>query len=169
MLLKDAMKPEVIRLSLRRKSLWSDYSKASKSSYDPSHPIQITFCGEQAIDDGGPRREFFSSIMMTFHTTNCKINPSKSYFLLSIIPDNLMYLWMGNMQLKTHLYHQGHGQFIYHDILNSQQPYLCYWNIFILNFKVNYYHKNVQNCITSCQQLIHITYMRGTRCQFKHN
>jgi hypothetical protein len=66
MLLKDVMKPEVIRLSLRQKSLWLDYSKARKSSYHPSHPIKITFCGEQAIDEGGLRREFFSG-MRIFH------------------------------------------------------------------------------------------------------
>lgn len=82
MLLKDARKPEVIRLSLRRKSLWSDYSKARKSSYDPSHPIKITFCGEQAIDDGGPRREFFSGIMLTYHILITKLSPVNPFFLL---------------------------------------------------------------------------------------
>ena len=135
MLLKDAMKPEVIRLSLRRKSLWSDYRKARKSSYDQSHPIKITFCGEQAIDDGGPRREFFSGIMLTFHITKCKITPSKSFFCFSIIPNNFTCEWV-TLQLKTHLlYHQGHDQFIYHDTLNSQQPYLCYWNFLFSTLK----------------------------------
>ena len=92
MLLKDAMKPEVIRLSLRRKSFRSDYSKARKSSYDPSHPIKITFCGEQAIDDGGPRREFFSGIMLTYHITNYKIIPSESYFFLLVHNTRQFYL-----------------------------------------------------------------------------
>ena len=64
MLLKNAMKEEVIRLSLRRKSLWSDNSKARKSSYDPFYPMKITFCGEQAIDDGGLKRDFFSGIIL---------------------------------------------------------------------------------------------------------
>ena len=28
------------------------------SIYSPSQPIEVTFCGEPAIGDGGPKREY---------------------------------------------------------------------------------------------------------------
>ena len=60
MILKNSVKAEVIWVTVRRKHLWQDYTKARQNSYHPSNLIKITFCGESAIDDGGPRREFFS-------------------------------------------------------------------------------------------------------------
>ena len=60
MILKNSVKAEVIRVTVRRKHLWQDYTKARQNNYHPSNLIKITFCGESAIDDGGPRREFFS-------------------------------------------------------------------------------------------------------------
>ena len=60
MILKNSVKADVIRVTVRRKHLWQDYTKARQTNYHPSNLIKITFCGESAIDDGGPRREFFS-------------------------------------------------------------------------------------------------------------
>jgi hypothetical protein len=54
------MEHDVRRVTVRRKSLWQDYLRARKGNYNPKDAIKITFCGEPAIDDGGPKREFFS-------------------------------------------------------------------------------------------------------------
>ena len=48
------------RITIRRNHIWRDAVRAmSRSSFDPSRCVQVTFIGEQAVDDGGPRREFF--------------------------------------------------------------------------------------------------------------
>lgn len=60
LILKQELKAETIRVTLRRKNLWLDYVRARNRNYNPSHAIKITFCGEPAIDDGGPKREFFT-------------------------------------------------------------------------------------------------------------
>lgn len=60
MALRKGLKLETIRVTVRRKNLWLDYVSSRNSHYSPSHTIKITFCGEPAIDDGGPKREFFS-------------------------------------------------------------------------------------------------------------
>ena len=49
------------RVTIRRNHIWKDAVRAmSRSSFDPSRCIRVTFVGEEAVDDGGPRREFFS-------------------------------------------------------------------------------------------------------------
>ena len=49
------------RITIRRNHIWRDAVHAmSRSSFDPSRCVQVTFIGEQAVDDGGPCREFFS-------------------------------------------------------------------------------------------------------------
>lgn len=58
--LKEQLSAETIRVTLRRKNLWLDYVGARNNNYNPCHLIKITFCGEPAIDDGGPKREFFT-------------------------------------------------------------------------------------------------------------
>ncbi len=60
MCLRNSMEHDVRRVTVRRKSLWQDYLRARKGNYNPKDAIKITFCGEPAIDDGGPKREFFS-------------------------------------------------------------------------------------------------------------
>ena len=60
MAVQKGLKPETIRVTVWRKNLWQDYVNSINSHYTPGHTIKITFCGEPAIDDGGPRREFFS-------------------------------------------------------------------------------------------------------------
>ena len=52
---------EAKSLRVRRKCLWEDYKAArSRGKLSPSRQIRIIFLGEPAIDDGGPKREFFS-------------------------------------------------------------------------------------------------------------
>ena len=49
---------------IRRKLLYSDAFKAfSRPSFNVSKMLKVTFIGEGAVDDGGPRREFFSILM----------------------------------------------------------------------------------------------------------
>lgn len=52
------------RLNVRRKHLWVDFKQAhTKFKLDPSMPIRVVFLGEPAVDDGGPKREFFTGTL----------------------------------------------------------------------------------------------------------
>ena len=49
------------RVTIRHNHIWKDAVRAmSRSSFDPSLCTHMTFVGEEAVDDGGPYREFFS-------------------------------------------------------------------------------------------------------------
>jgi len=48
------------RITVRRKNIFEDTRKALER---PSKHIRVTFLGEPAVDDGGPRREFFMLLM----------------------------------------------------------------------------------------------------------
>ena len=49
------------RITIRRNHIWKDAVHAmSRSSFDPSRCVKVTFVSEEAVDDGGPRHEFFS-------------------------------------------------------------------------------------------------------------
>ena len=51
---------DVQRCHIRRSHVFSDALRQfSKRSFDVSKMIQVQFIGEQAVDEGGPRREFF--------------------------------------------------------------------------------------------------------------
>lgn len=60
------MKGETIRVTVRRKQLWHDFRRARDTIYSPSQPIKVTFCGEPAIDDGGPKREFLCGMRVCY-------------------------------------------------------------------------------------------------------
>ena len=48
------------RLINRRKHIWKDAVRAmSRSTFAPRQSIDVTFVGEEAVDDGGPSRKFF--------------------------------------------------------------------------------------------------------------
>ena len=49
------------RLSIRRRLIFKDYMDARKKKwFKPKALVKVTFIGEPAVDDGGPRREFFT-------------------------------------------------------------------------------------------------------------
>ena len=55
----------VNRVSIRRRFVVKDYITArekmmQRNRFNPTGLLKITFIGEPAVDDGGPRREFFS-------------------------------------------------------------------------------------------------------------
>eukprot|EP00794_Sanderia_malayensis_P013170 gene13169-14520_t len=53
-----------VRLNIRRKYLWQDFKDIrSRGKIAPGDNIKIVFIGEPAIDDGGPKREFFADMM----------------------------------------------------------------------------------------------------------
>ena len=55
--------PKLVRLNVRRKYIWSDFVESrSSGKVSPTDNVKIVFIGECAIDDGGPRTEFFSGI-----------------------------------------------------------------------------------------------------------
>ena len=58
------LEEERVRIIVCRKQVWDDYKRARY--YSPEKKIKVTFSGESAIDDGGPRREFFSGIVNIF-------------------------------------------------------------------------------------------------------
>ena len=52
---------EFNNIHVRRNHIWSDALRSiSKESFNPLAPIHVTFIGEAGIDEGGPKREFFS-------------------------------------------------------------------------------------------------------------
>lgn len=51
---------EMVRITVRRKMLWQDFKRTRNRYYQPDRLLKITFAGEPAVDDGGPKREFFS-------------------------------------------------------------------------------------------------------------
>lgn len=54
------LEDEPVRITVRRKCIWEDYRRARKVYYNPSNLLKVTFSTEPAIDDGGPKREFFA-------------------------------------------------------------------------------------------------------------
>jgi hypothetical protein len=66
-----------VRITVRRKSIWEDYRRARKMYYNPTRLLKVTFSTEPAVDDGGPKREFFAGNSMNnvkrahhyFHTS----------------------------------------------------------------------------------------------------
>lgn len=55
---------DVQLLYIRRSHLLSDAIRQfSKTSFDVSKMIKVTFIGEEAVDTGGPRREFFHLVL----------------------------------------------------------------------------------------------------------
>ena len=52
------------KVHVRRNHIWGDTLRAvTKASFDPINPLRVTFIGEPAVDEGGPRREFFSLVL----------------------------------------------------------------------------------------------------------
>ena len=48
------------RVVVRRKHIWSDAARALlRPTFDCHKSLHVTFVGEEAVDAGGPRREFF--------------------------------------------------------------------------------------------------------------
>ena len=59
--IEDADYEEFNNIHIRRNHIWSDALRSiSKASFNPLAPIRVTFIGEAGIDEGGPKREFFS-------------------------------------------------------------------------------------------------------------
>ena len=57
------VQPVKIRISIRRKSVFKDYLETAKKPwFNGRRMLKVTFIGEPAVDDGGPRREFFSGL-----------------------------------------------------------------------------------------------------------
>ena len=55
---------EATRILIRRNHIWRDAVWAfSRPSFNPRVSVHITFVGEEAVDDGGPRREFFTQAL----------------------------------------------------------------------------------------------------------
>ncbi|XP_028394535.1 uncharacterized protein LOC114518737 [Dendronephthya gigantea] len=52
------------KVNVRRKHLWIDFKEAKKKwNLTANTPIRVVFLGEPAVDDGGPKREFFSELL----------------------------------------------------------------------------------------------------------
>lgn len=57
------------RLNVRRAYLLKDaFHQFSKESFDINKLIKVVFIGEEAVDDGGPRREFFYLVIRDIFT-----------------------------------------------------------------------------------------------------
>ena len=55
---------DVQRLHVRRSHIFEDsYRSFSKHSFDGTKMLRVVFVGECAVDDGGPRREYFQLLL----------------------------------------------------------------------------------------------------------
>ena len=58
------------RINVRRQLLPHDaFRQFKRASFDPTKLLRVTFVGESAVDDGGPRREFFRLLLADLFTT----------------------------------------------------------------------------------------------------
>ena len=61
--LAKSLSENLVRLNVRRNNMWSDFKEARiKQRVNTGDRLKIVYIGEPAVDDGGPRREFFSGI-----------------------------------------------------------------------------------------------------------
>lgn len=59
----NSLSENLLRLNVRRKHMWSDIKGARiKQRVNPGDRLRLVYIGEPAVDDGGPRRKFFSGI-----------------------------------------------------------------------------------------------------------
>ena len=67
--LQTNMGTAVNRINVQRKSVLDDYvAKPTKCSwFHPQNKLKVVFIGEPAVDDGGPRREFFSGTAILWY------------------------------------------------------------------------------------------------------
>ena len=103
------------RIHVRRKCLFSDAVRAfSRLSFNVSKMLKVTFLGEEAVDDGGPRREFFSFLMKeAFHTSG----------LFSGWPSNVVPLH--NVEAVANNFFLV-GKMISTSLIQGGQPPLCF-------------------------------------------
>ena len=40
--------------------IWQDFRRARNRFYQPERLLKVTFAGEPAVNDGGPKKEFFA-------------------------------------------------------------------------------------------------------------
>lgn len=56
---------ETVRVTVRRKMVWEEFKRSRYRYYQPGRMLKVTFAGEPAVDDGGPKREFFAGKLFT--------------------------------------------------------------------------------------------------------
>ena len=62
---------DVQRIHIRRSFVFSDALRQfSKRSFDVTKMLQVRFVGEEAVDTGGPRREFFHLLLHEIFTSS---------------------------------------------------------------------------------------------------
>ena len=64
----DDDKGNTYRITVRRSEIWKDAIQSFKRYFDVSKHLRIAFLGEPAVDDGGPRREFFMLFMNSLNS-----------------------------------------------------------------------------------------------------
>ena len=103
---------------IRRKLLYSDsdaFKAFSQPSFNVSKMLKVTFIGEGAVDDGGPRREFFSILMRdTFAKSG----------LFCGSPENVLPIYSIQGVADNHFYII--GKMISTSIVQGGQPPLCF-------------------------------------------
>ena len=60
---KEVLCEESFRITARRSHIFEDTVQALHLGFDEKKCLRVTFFSEAAVDDGGPRREFFMSLM----------------------------------------------------------------------------------------------------------
>ena len=60
------------RITVQRSNIWDDAARAMKRSFDDKEYmyISVVFLGESAVDDKGPKREFFTLALKSIQSNN---------------------------------------------------------------------------------------------------
>lgn len=64
----DSDRHNTYRITVRRNEIWKDAIQSLKRSFNESKHLRFTFLGEPAVDDGGPKREFFMLFMNSLNS-----------------------------------------------------------------------------------------------------
>ena len=51
--------------------VWEDFKRSRYCYYEPDRRLKVIFAGEPAVDDGGPKREFFAGKLFLHHFRVC--------------------------------------------------------------------------------------------------
>ena len=97
-------------IAVRRKHVWNDSVwQFMKRSFDPKKPIRIVFIGEEAVDGGGPRREYFHLLCLAikdesglFHSQESMVN-----FRASMLQFQQRQFHLVGLMVATSLLHGG--------------------------------------------------------------
>ena len=113
-------------IHVRRNHIWRDAFRAiTKPSFNPTNPVRVTFIGEPAIDEGGPRREFFTIALATMveDVTMFHGPPHSKYFVHNVQGVRNRLFYFAGLFVAISLANGGPGL---HCLSETVYSYMCH-------------------------------------------